>query len=100
MKRPMIMGALMGPMMMWMLHGALTGNTMSGAALLAFVAAHLALVLVAVALVVFGARMSPRLHQRLSRLHRPRAAHIATMLASAAVVAGCIHLGVHGMGGV
>jgi len=99
MKKPVIMGAVMAPMMMWMLHGALTGSGMSAAALVAFVGAHVALALVAVALVLVGSRMSPRLHGMLSRLHRPSAKHFGAMLASAAVVAVAIHFGIHGLEG-
>ncbi len=96
---PAVMGAAMGLMMMWMLHGALTGDTSIGAmALVAFIGAHVVLVAVAVAAVWIGARWSPRIQRLTARLHRPSVSHITTMLASAVIVAGLLHLSVHGLG--
>jgi hypothetical protein len=98
---PIIMGALMGLMMMWMLHGAMTGDSViTGWALIAFVAAHGAIVLVVLFAVVFATRFSPRTHAWINRLHRPSLRHVRAMFGSAIFVAGALHLGVHGMGGV
>jgi hypothetical protein len=98
---PIIMGALMGLMMMWMLHGALTGDAgVTGWALIAFLGAHLAIALIIGAAVVFAARFSPRSHAWINRLHRPSLHHVGAMLGSAIFVAGALHLGFHGMGGV
>ena len=69
---PIIMGALMGLMMMWMLHGAMTGDAgITGWALIAFLGAHLAIALIIAVAVVFAARFSPRSHAWINRLHRP-----------------------------
>jgi len=99
--KPMIMGGLMGLMMMWMLHGALTGDGAIGAgALIAFVAAHAVVAAVAIGMAVFAARLSPRIRQFIDRLHRPSVSHVTAMLTSAAVVALVLHFGVHGLEGI
>ncbi|MCF2869659.1 hypothetical protein L0664_01150 [Octadecabacter sp. G9-8] len=100
MMKPVIMGGLMGLMMMWMLHGAVTGDGMAAGALIAFVGAHLALVVIAGAVIWAGTRFSPRVVRVLSRLHRPSRSHVMVMLASAIVVAGVVHLSAHGFGGM
>jgi hypothetical protein len=98
---PIIIGALMGLMMMWMLHGALTGESgVTGWALIAFVTAHVAIIIVVLFAVIFATRLSPRAHAWINRLHRPSLRHVAAMLGSAIIVAGALHLGVHGLGGV
>ncbi|MBU2991851.1 hypothetical protein Q4555_14195 [Octadecabacter sp. 1_MG-2023] len=94
---PAVMGGLMGLMMMWMLHGALTGEgTVGRGALIAFVAAHIILVAAIVSAAVFAARLSPRAHAWIERLHRPSLRHIGMMLAGAIAVAGSVHLIAHG----
>lgn len=98
--KPIIMGGLMGVMMLWMLHGALTGGGVTGWALVAFVGAHVALVLVALAATVFAARLSPRVRDLMARVHRPSWRHVGAMSGSAAVVTAAIHVGLHGFGGV
>ena len=95
--KPIVMGGLMGLMMMWMLHGALTGDGALGAgALIAFVAAHVVLVAIAIGVAVFAARLSPRAKARIDRLHRPSLRHVTVMLAAALIVSGVVHLVVHG----
>lgn len=96
MMKPVIMGSLMGLMMMWMLHGALTGGTMAAGALLAFVAAHVLIAGVLAGVVWLGVRLSPRMQKFAARLHRPSLHHIGAMFGSAAVVAGAVHLVAHG----
>lgn len=91
---PILTGAAMGAMALWMLHGALTGDGGGPGAGLAFVLAHLA----GAALVMMGAAFGLHRHMPgLARLlrHRPTGRHLALMTASAMVTAGLIHL-VHG----
>ncbi|AGI69244.1 putative membrane protein [Octadecabacter antarcticus 307] len=98
---PIIMGALMGLMMMWMLQGALTGESgVTGWALIAFAAAHVAIIVVVLFAVIFAARLSPRSHAWINRLHRTPLHHVSALLGSAVFVAGALHLGVHGLGSV
>lgn len=95
--KPIIMGALMGLMMLWMMHGALTGQSDLGlGALVVFVVAHVAIVLVLIGLAMFGARLSPKLRAWTGRLHRPSYAHLIVMLAGAVVAVGAAHLLLHG----
>ncbi len=99
--KPMIMGLLMGFMMVWMAHGALTGDgAMEATALIAFAAAHVVLIVVVLAGAVFAARLSPRAKGWIDRLHRPSLSHVGLMLVGAVIAFGSVHLVVHGMGGV
>lgn len=95
---PYVMGGLMGPMMLWMMHDSL----MSGAALswgvIGFIAAHVAVFGVVVIVAVFGARLNPRLRMILSRLHRPSGAHLAQMMVAAVLSASLVHFSVHAGG--
>jgi hypothetical protein len=100
MMKPVVMGGLMGLMMMWMLHGALSGVGMAAGPLIAFVGAHLALALIATVLIWAGTRLSPRFVSILSRLHRPSLSHVGAMLVSTVVAAGLVHLSMHGFGGM
>ena len=95
---PIAMGGLMGPMMLWMLHGMLTGDGPSGVALVIFVGVHVLVVAVLLAAAVFAARLSPGLRARLGRLHRPSPRHIGLMLGSATLAALIVHFGIHGAG--
>lgn len=94
---PLIMGLLMGPMMLWMLHGVLTGGGVSTVAALVFVGMHVVAVLVALGTAFWAARLSPRMRAWLTRVHRPSARHAAVMLGSAAVAALLTHSIVHGL---
>ena len=58
---------------------------------------NLALLALILAATLFAARLSPELRERLARVHRPSLRHFTTMLASAAVAAGCVHLFIHGV---
>lgn len=87
----------MGAMMLWMLHGALTGSGVSGWALVAFVGAHAAIDAVLIGVAIFGACLLPRLRTRLQTIHRPTLAHVGMMLAAAAITAEMIHLTLHGV---
>ncbi|MCF2906531.1 hypothetical protein L0666_16175 [Octadecabacter sp. CECT 8868] len=99
--KPVMMGALMGLMMIWMLHGLITGDSqLSGSAQTVFIGAHVVLVLVALSAALFSTRLSPRLRGWMDRLHRPSLHHFAAMLGGAAMVVGAIHLSIHGLGGV
>ena len=96
--KPFAMGAAMAPMMLWMLHGQLTGsNTMSGPALVIFVGAHLLIVAILVGATFLTARLSPRLRPLLARMHRPSLQHFLRMLGGAALTAGAIHIAFHGI---
>lgn len=98
---PVLMGSAMGLMMLWMLHGALTGEGAMGAgALVVFVGAHVVIAAVAILAVVFAARLSERANGWLNRLHRPSLRHVGLMLGSAALSAGAVHLIAHGFGGL
>ena len=93
---PVLMGAGMGLMMLWMLHGVLVdGNWVSGWALAVFIGAHVVVAALALATALFAARLSPGMRARLARLHRPSWRHVGVMLASAAATAGLVHL-IHG----
>ena len=94
---PLVAGMLMGLMMLWMAHGAMTGSEVSGIALVAFVGAHLLVALIAVGAIVFAARLTPNFRARLARLHRPNLNHFTQMLAGAVIAAGTVHLIVHGI---
>ena len=94
--KPVIMGAVLGPMVMWMLHGAMTGNSVTGWALAAFLGAHVAMAAVVISGAVFAARFSPRAKHVIDRLHRPSLHHAAVMLASALAVSGAVHLVAYG----
>lgn len=96
-RKPAIMGSLMGLMMLVMAHLMMTSdNKLAGAALAAFVGAHLAIILGLVAISYWATRFSPALRDRIARLHRPDAAHIVVMLIAAVLVAGLAHLALHG----
>ncbi|MEL6958904.1 MAG: hypothetical protein AAGL89_08150 [Pseudomonadota bacterium] len=97
MKMPLLMGSVMGLMMLWMLHGVLTGQSeVSGPAALVFIGAHVVAVAVLILGGVFATRLSPGLQARLKRMHRPSLRHVSVMLASAAVSAALAHLVIHG----
>ena len=95
---PVAMGALMGPMMLWLLHDQIMGLPGSGGAWAAivFLGGHALLLAVVLLATVFAARLSLGLHARLARLHKPSALHLALMLGTAATSAGFVHLAVHG----
>lgn len=94
--KPLLMGAVMGPMMLAMMHKVLTGDDGRGAlALLAFVGAHAALVVGLGLMGLFAARFAPKLRVYLARLHRPTLAHVANMLAGAALTGVVVHLYLH-----
>ncbi len=93
---PIAMGLVMGPMMLWMLHGMLTGDGPAGLALLAFVGAHIVVASVVLITGLFAASLSPSLRARLDRLHRPSLRHVGLMLGAALTMALIVHLVVHG----
>lgn len=95
--KPAAMGAMMGLMMLWMLHGYLTGDSTMGAlALLGFIGAHLIIIAAVSALGFWAAHRSPFWHSRLAHLHRPTAQHILVMLGGAALAVIVTHLILHG----
>jgi len=95
--KPVLMGAVMGPMMLMMLHGTLIGETDRGAlALAVFVAAHILVIGTLALSAVFVARLSPRVQAWLARLHRPSAPHVFGMLGGAMIAAAVVHFFFHG----
>ena len=96
-KKPILIGLIMGPVMLWMLHRMLTGDTggYTGAALLAFAGLHVLLGAVVFVGAIFAARLSPGARDWMDRLHRPKPAHFALMLLSAGFSAGVVHLSLH-----
>ena len=93
---PVAMGALMGPMLLMMLHGQLTGAGDGGFALIAFVLAHVAVAAVVLLGVLFAARLSPVWRARLDRLHRPSWRHVGIMAGCAFISGAIVHFYIHG----
>ena len=90
-------GSAMGLMMLAMVHGVLTGTSqLAGAALLAFVLAHVALVGVGAGLALWATRFAPGLQRRMQRMHRPSWRHLGHMLGAAFTAALLAHLFIHG----
>lgn len=96
---PIVMGAVMGPVMLWMAHDMLTGQAAaSSGGLTLFVLAHGVGVLI---LVAAGARLGRRFAPVRRFLAHHSISHVSLMLASAAVAAGLVHLlHVYWLGGV
>lgn len=89
------MGGLMGLMMIWMIHGWMTGdNGLAGWALLGFVGAHVAIVVVALKLGAWVSRRSPRLQRVFS--HSPSMHHLSLMIAGIFASGTIVHLTMHG----
>ncbi|MEM9579792.1 MAG: hypothetical protein AAF891_03830 [Pseudomonadota bacterium] len=94
--KPLIMGAAMGAMMLWMLHGFLTGDAeLSHYGALAFLGAHVAAIGGIALLTVLGAKRNERVAALMGKLHRPTLGHTGAMLISAFSIALLIHL-IHG----
>lgn len=94
--KPLIMGGMMGLMMLAMVHMMLTSDSaLGGMALIAFVGAHVAVVLGIAVLAWWAARFSPSLQVKLAKLHRPDAAHVAAMLLAAVFTAASVHTALH-----
>lgn len=92
------MGVLMAPMMLWMLHSALTGQSgVSAMAGLAFIGAHVLVLIVAIGAVLMATRMSPKWRARAARLHRPSASHFGAMVMGLIVSGAFIHVILHGV---
>lgn len=95
--KPVLMGLAMGPMMLWMLHGQLTGSdTRGGWALLVFFAAHVAVLCAVAGAAVFAAHLSPAMRDRLARMHRPSLAHLGLMGIGVLISGAAVHVVVHG----
>jgi len=96
--KPLAMGALMGLMMLWMLHGQLIGEaSFSGIALITFIGAHVLFAAVLIIVGLFATRLSPAAQKWLNRLHRPSSRHLGLMLLGAALSAGTVHIWLHGL---
>ncbi|MEO1640958.1 MAG: hypothetical protein AAFU41_17110 [Pseudomonadota bacterium] len=94
---PIAMGLVMGPMMLWMLHGILMGDGGSALALTMFVAAHLGVAVVVLVAAFLAARFAPGLRDRLTVWHRPSLRHFGIMLGAAGGAALLIHFAIHGL---
>ncbi len=93
---PAGMGAAMGAMMLYMVHGQIAAGGSALGPALWFIAAHALIISAAAALVWLIARRWPALSARLRRVHRPSLSHAGTMIGSAALSALAIHLVIHG----
>ena len=96
--KPLVMGALMGLMMLWMVHGQLTGETsLSGIALITFIGGHILFAAVIIGAWLFATRLSPAARKWLGQLHRPSPRHLGAMLLGASLSAGAVHIWIHGL---
>ena len=94
---PLLLGALMAPIMLWMAHDALASGTFDvGWAAVVFVAAHVAVLALIALAGLWIARRSDRGAAWLARLHRPRLAHVGAMALGVVLSGGLIHFGIHG----
>ncbi|SFS21690.1 hypothetical protein SAMN05444714_2914 [Yoonia litorea] len=93
---PFVAGALMGPMMLSMLHKTLSGGTSPVSAITTFVVGHFAVLLALLASFAVARRFIPQLRNRLGRMHTPRARHVGVMVMSAGATASVVHLAIHG----
>lgn len=90
---PIGIGAAMGAMMLAMLHGpVMSGELTGGLAAAGFVGAHLALLVILGALLLFVPSL-----RRAVRRHRPDLRHAGMMLAGAGGTALVVHLWMHGV---
>lgn len=97
--KPLMFGIVMGLMMLWMLHGVLTGQTnIAGPALVVFIGTHVLIVASILVSSIFLARLSPRLRRRLQHIHRPSLSHLFPMISGAIFAAATTHLILHGVG--
>jgi len=97
--KPMLMGGVMGLMLLWMLHGQLTGaSTLAGPALTLFIAAHVLVIALVACASLFLARLSPRLRNWLNRLHRPNLSHMVSMMVGVFITLGIVHAAIHWVG--
>ncbi len=88
-----IIGAVMAVVMLWMLHEPImSGGISLSWGFAAFVLAHVAVVVMGAGLALFV----PRVRHLLSH-HRPNLRHMGAMLAGAIVLAGSIHIYMHGV---
>ena len=91
--KPVLMGAAMAAMLLWMLHDRLmVGVDLIGPAVLV-IWAHVAVV---AGLAMGGLLLARRWPAVLDRLHRPSLRHVARMGGAAAVTAATIHMALHG----
>ena len=94
---PALMGAVMGLMMLRLVHGALTGQSaMAAPALIGFILLHVVVLGALAALMIWAARYAPALRHRLDRLHRPSLRHLTQMLTGALAAVLAAHLFLHG----
>lgn len=91
--KPIAMGALMAVGMLWMLHEQIMEGTFEwGWAAVGFVAAHLAVLVVALGVLA----ALPAVRRRVVR-HRPSARHMGGMVLGAILAGAAIHGVIHGV---
>lgn len=96
--KPLLMGAAMGGMMLWMMHQVLTSDSqIAGYALAMFVGVHLLIGALVIGAGLWAARLSPRVRALMSKLHRPSLSHVVTMALGGLGLAAAIHVSFHGV---
>lgn len=93
MKKPFVIGAAMALLMIWMLHDRLmSGQAIFASAALAFLAAHLAVLLPVVGL----AALVPNVRRAVAN-HRPSLSHVGAMMGGMLIAAVAAHFAIHGL---
>ncbi|MFL4468660.1 hypothetical protein ACERZ8_01760 [Tateyamaria armeniaca] len=94
---PFVMGAVMGLVMLWMLHMQITGEgDQSIAALVVFAAAHVGALAAILVVPLFAARRLAWVRRLAKHMHRPRLSQAVYMLAGAVFAAAITHVIIHG----
>ena len=95
---PVTLGAIMGAMMLWMLHSQImTGDSVSDWGPLLFVGAHVAVAILALGIARFGLSRFATVRRIMPRMHRPSLNHMGVMLSSAVGAAMALHVLLHGV---
>jgi len=93
---PLIIGAAMGLMMLWMVHMQITnGDAGSLGVLIAFVGAHVAVLALVLVVPLLAARRLVWVRHLTDRVHRPSLRHVALMLGGATMATGTAHIVLH-----
>jgi len=93
---PLIIGAAMGLMLLWMVHMQMTnGKAGSLGALIVFVGAHVAVLALALVVPLRAARRLVWVRHLTDRVHRPSLRHGALMLGGALMATGTAHFALH-----
>ena len=93
---PLIIGAAMGLMMLWMVHMQITnGDASSLGVLIAFVGAHVAVLALVLVVPLLAARRLVWTRHLTDRVHRPSLRHVALMSGGAIMATGTAHIVLH-----